>query len=90
MNTYSPYQCAKVVNAQLQEQGIEKVLPPQMFYTYTKKEYIKSFTDSNNKVRVRHEDLVQWYTKYIDKLQGSTSTEPNTTNVDPNQLTFEI
>lgn len=86
--SYSPYQCATLVNAQLKEQGIEKQLPPQMFYTYTKKEYIASFRDANNKVRVTHEALTEWFTKYINKHHNNNTTTEN--NIDPNQLSLEI
>lgn len=86
---YSPYQCAKVVNDQLHTMGIEKKLPPQMFYTYTSKGFIPSHKDENNKVRVNHEDLVQWFTKYVNKNhKGSNDTETN--NIDTNQLTLDI
>lgn len=68
-NSYSPYQCAKVINDELASKGVEKVLPPQMFYTYTKKKYIKSYLDENNKVRVAHSDLVEWFVKYCTKNQ---------------------
>lgn len=87
-NTYSPYQCAKVVNNQLHTLGIEKKLPPQMFYTYTSKGFITSHRDENNKVRVTHENLVQWFTKYLEKNHKThTTTE---TNIDTNQLTLDI
>jgi hypothetical protein len=65
--TYSPYQCAKVINEELASKGIDKILPPQMFYTYTKKSYIKSFRNEANKVLVKHEDLVEWFVKYCKK-----------------------
>lgn len=65
--TYSPYQCAKVINEELASKGVDKVLPPQMFYTYTNKGYIKSYKDETNKVRVTHAQLVEWFVKYCAK-----------------------
>jgi hypothetical protein len=65
--TYSPYKCASVVNEQLVEMGVEKVLPPQMFYTYVKKGYIKSETDQSGKKYVKHSELVEWFVKYCTK-----------------------
>lgn len=65
--SYSPYQCAKVINDEFAKKGIDKTLPPQMFYTYTNKQYIKSHKDTNNKVRVLHSDLVEWFVKYCTK-----------------------
>jgi hypothetical protein len=67
--TYSPYQCAKLINDEFEKANIEKVLPPQMFYTYTKKQYIKSFRNEQNKVQVKHSDLVEWFVKYCKKNQ---------------------
>lgn len=84
---YSPYQCATLVNAQLRDLGIEKKLPPQMFYTYTNKGYIASQRDENNKVKVSHEALTQWFTKYIAKHHNNINTE---SNIDSNQLTLDI
>lgn len=66
-DSYSPYQCAKVINDEFVSKGIDKQLPPQMFYTYTKKGYIKSFKDENDKPRVNHSDLVEWFVKYCQK-----------------------
>lgn len=65
--TYTPYQCAKVINEELANRNIDKVLPPQMFYTYTKKSYIKSSKNEQNKVVVKHSDLVEWFVKYCAK-----------------------
>lgn len=36
------YAFAKIVNSLIKAAGVEKVLPPQMFYTYYKKDFIKS------------------------------------------------
>lgn len=59
----SPYGAAKVVNALLAEAGVEKVLPPQMFYTYVAKGYIPA--DENKKIA--EADLLEWATKYLAK-----------------------
>lgn len=67
--TYSPYQCAKVINEEFANHNIEKVLPPQMFYTYTNKQYIKSYRNEQNKVYVKHSDLVEWFVRYCKKNQ---------------------
>lgn len=61
--TLTPYGAAKIVNALLAENGIEKVLPPQMFYTYVKKGYIPS-TDG----KISPTDLATWCDKYIAKF----------------------
>jgi hypothetical protein len=64
--SYSPYQCAKVINEEFVKMGVDKVLPPQMFYTYTKKNMIPSYLE-NNKKFVKHSDLVEWFVKYCKK-----------------------
>lgn len=56
----TPYECAKVVNGMLQAAGVDKVLPPQMFYTYVKKGMIPA-TDK----RVRPADLQKWAEGYF-------------------------
>lgn len=61
--TLSPYACAKIINTELAERGVEKVLPPQMFYTYVKKAYIPS---ENKKVNIV--DLQVWFEGYYNKL----------------------
>ena len=59
---YTPYKASKFVNAKLSELGIEKVLPPQMFYTYVAKGFIPS-TDK----KIMQEDLEKWFEKYYTK-----------------------
>lgn len=74
--TLSPYACAKVVNAELKNLGIEKVLPPQMFYTYVKKGSIPS-TDK----KVALEDLQTWFVAYVQKNFASKAPEVQTEEV---------
>lgn len=71
ITTVSPYKAAQIVNALLAEAGVEKTLPPQMFYTYTKKGYIPS-TDG----KVSLEDLQVWFEKYLAKQVVSQPTLP--------------
>jgi hypothetical protein len=52
------YQFNKIVNRELQGYGVEKVLPPQMFYTYYKKGFIKIQTEVG---------AVEWTYKYVTK-----------------------
>lgn len=58
------YQFAKAVNAALAEAGFAKVLPPQMFYTYYKKDFIKA--DARNA-----EGAAAWVAKYIKKHEAT-------------------
>lgn len=67
--TLSPYACAKIVNAELKNLNIEKTLPPQMFYTYVNKGYIKS---ADKKVAL--EDLQTWFVAYVQKNYAAKAT----------------
>ena len=58
----SPYSCAKMVNEYFKAMELEKILPPQMFYTYVKKNYIKS-----NEGKVNSIQLNEWLEKYLAK-----------------------
>lgn len=62
---FTPYKASKIVNALLEEMGIEKVLPPQMFYNYVKKNFIKT----NNEGKIEEEELRRWFEKYVSRLQ---------------------
>lgn len=68
MTTYSPYKAAQLVNAQLKAAGYDKILPPQMFYTYTRPEkgYIKATVVDGKRV-IKAEDLAAWYESYVNK-----------------------
>jgi len=66
----TPYAAAKIVNTLLAEAGVEKTLPPQMFYTYVKKGYIPS-TDG----RIDPKDLAVWAEKYIAKHTTPVTAE---------------
>jgi hypothetical protein len=87
---YTPYACASVVNEWLKEDGVEKKLPPQMFYQYTspKKNYIETVVSEDGKRLVTREALRTWYeTKYMKK---TVKTE-EASEVDENQLElFEV
>jgi hypothetical protein len=84
--TFSPYRCAAIVNIWLAEDGIQKKLPPQMFYTYVKKAYIKSVSDESGKILVTGEALKTWYDKYTKK--AATVTAPAEQDVDANQISL--
>jgi hypothetical protein len=59
------YQFAKLVNAELKAAGIEKVLPPQMFYTYYKKDFIKADQRTES-------GAIEWAYKYVSKHHADT------------------
>ena len=62
--TYTPYAIAKIVNELLAECEIEKVLPPQMFYTYAKKGMLNGIKESK---RITGSDAAAWTEAYVLK-----------------------
>jgi hypothetical protein len=71
----TPYKCSTVTNKVLEFVGIEKVLPGPMFYTYTKKGYIKSTDGKVNLVQ-----LTEWIEKYVRKNLQTTNEVAEDTN----------
>lgn len=63
---YTPYECAKVCNEWLKELKVEKTLTPQMFYNYTKKNYIET-TIVDDKKYVEGTQLATWFKGYYNK-----------------------
>jgi hypothetical protein len=72
---YSPFQLAGIVNKLLAAAEIIdpktdkiKVLPAPMFYTYTKKGYIKTINDNRGDGRKVAKDVaVEWTSAYLAK-----------------------
>lgn len=66
------YKAAGLVNGWLQTAGIDKVLPPQMFYNYTiakvrqGKKAVGGLVLVDNKITIS--SLEAWFTKYAAKL----------------------
>jgi hypothetical protein len=88
MTSMSPYAATKLVNAWIADLGVDKKLPPQMLYTYVKKNYIPS-VEVDGKKQVTEVDLKTWFeTKYAVKNLGRPATE--TVEVDENQLELEL
>lgn len=68
---FSPYKAAKVVNEWLLEDGVEKVLPPQMFYNYTTARVNKGkdpLIKTDDGKTINETDLREWYTKYTARV----------------------
>jgi len=63
MNTMTPYAACKIANAAFAAAGLDKVLPPQMFYNYAKKQYIPTNEDG----KISEADLEAWIAKYLTK-----------------------
>jgi hypothetical protein len=63
----SPFGMRTSVNKILKAIGVDKELPGPMFYTYTKKGYIKTVAGSDNK-RVAKSDAIEWTEAYLTKL----------------------
>ena len=64
--TYTSYAAASVVNNILEELGIDKHLPPQMFYNYGKSSRIPTVT-VDGKTVITNDDLFVWVEKYLNK-----------------------
>lgn len=63
--TVSPYQLAKITNTVLAAAGLNKELPPQMFYTYAKKGMFGN--EKGTKVITKAQGIA-WIIKYVGKL----------------------
>lgn len=66
------YGASVIINNILVELGIEKVLPPQMFYNYTKGQVKKNKNPmipfDTETGRINQDDLYDWFThKYLPK-----------------------
>lgn len=72
----TPYGAAKVVNARLKEEGIDKVIPPQMMYNYTTARVAKGkkpFIALNEDSSVNEESLSTWLESYVAKQKASVT-----------------
>ena len=66
----TPYAAAKLVNAQLEEAGLDVRIPPQMMYNYTTARVRKGkapFIAVDDEGKVSLESLATWTEKYIAK-----------------------
>jgi hypothetical protein len=70
---FTPYQAAKVVNETLTRAGIDKQVPPQMLYTYVRKDKIASTIADDGRIMVDPESLLQWTTAYVNKLTSKAA-----------------
>ena len=68
----TPYQAAKVLNARVAEAGIEKVVPPQMVYTYAKNGKFSTFVaaDGTGRKVVDTDTFNTWAAGYIVGLKA--------------------
>jgi hypothetical protein len=65
---HTPYSASKVVNKWLENDGVDKQLPPQMFYNYTVarvRKGKKPFIAINEENKIELQDLAEGYTKYV-------------------------
>lgn len=66
----TPYAAAKVVNALLAEAGVDKQLPPQMFYNYTKARIRagkRPLIECDENGAITPEALATWAKRYVAK-----------------------
>jgi hypothetical protein len=90
-NTMTPYAASKIANKALEDAGVEKKLPPQMFYTYVNKGYIES-KKVDGKARVTSAQLNKWLQGYIETQLAKSRAELETHNpeVDVDQLEIDF
>ena len=68
--SYTPYKASVVVNEWLVRDERDKVLPPQMFYNYTKGRINKGkapLIEVDADGKITEETLKKWYVKYTTK-----------------------
>jgi len=80
ITSVSPYKAAGIVNKLLLDAGVEKVLPPQMFYNYTtarvragKNSFIEVVEVSEGKYEITLEGLNKWFEGYLAKQVTATT-----------------
>jgi hypothetical protein len=88
MSQQTAYQAAKTINAKLKAEGIDKTLPPQMFYTYIKKAYIPSTLCEDGKRRVSLEDLSKWYEGYSTNLKAKMQRKAAIASMEAEEAEF--
>jgi hypothetical protein len=77
--TFTPYGASVVANKVLKDRGIEKVLPPQMFYNYTTgrarkgKNTLIPTVEVNGQLRITEAGLTEWLEKYVAKKLAGAS-----------------
>jgi hypothetical protein len=92
----TPYGAAKLVNAALEEAGVDKVIPPQMMYNYTMGRLNKGkepFIGFEPTKGVDRESLAEWIEKYVakqvTKAEAAKAIESEA-EVDEDQLEFDF
>lgn len=77
--TFTPYGASVVANKVLKERGIEKALPPQMFYNYTTgrarkgKNTLIPTVEVEGQLRITEAGLTEWLEKYIARKQAGAN-----------------
>ena len=82
--TYTPYGVAKLLNDTFTANGIDRTVPPQMIYNYTKNGMINGTKYPKTAGVTFDEDTVKaWIIKYIEKnYKVTVSFETDTTEED--------
>jgi Na+-transporting NADH:ubiquinone oxidoreductase subunit NqrA len=74
----TPYAAAKVTNIVLANAELDKVIKPQMLYTYAKKNIIATTTNEKGNVVFIGDAFKEWLDKYVEKVrngEGATRTD---------------
>lgn len=77
MTSMTPYKASQIANLALEASGVQKKLPPQMFYNYTNariKQGKKALIAVDSEGRITESGLSEWLEKYIAKQLGKEVT----------------
>ncbi len=83
MSELTMYAAAKKVNGWLKEDGVQKTLPPQMFYGYAGKGYIDSYeSPQTGKICTTETALRTWYDEKYRAPKKSAKQEETVAEFD--------
>jgi hypothetical protein len=71
----TPYAAAKVTNIVLETEGLNKVIKPQMLYTYAKKNVIENTTNEKGNVVFVGDAFKKWLDSYVEKVRNGDAAE---------------
>ncbi len=66
------YQCAQIVNAVLEEKGVDHRIPNQMMYNYAKQGLLRTYVHEGRKY-IDQEDFARWLKSYVSKKLATTN-----------------
>lgn len=77
----TPYAAAKVINIVLASQQIDKIVTPQMMYSYAKNKRIESFKASDKKIYFVGEAFKNFLDEYVESIKNNGSRRNDYDNI---------